>query len=108
MEATFVSRYWHGEGPLWQIYWLYGVIGSFILLGLFLMPLQSMALTPTYYVITGVVMCLYTAWILVSVWRCADNVANPRWTQVARLLTVFWALNVLLVGAFLGVDLFFG
>jgi hypothetical protein len=53
------------------------------------------------------VVAAYSVWILVSVWRCADNVRtrpldqDPEfWSTLARWSTVAWALNVLFVGGF--------
>ncbi|MDZ7748639.1 MAG: hypothetical protein U5K43_07205 [Halofilum sp. (in: g-proteobacteria)] len=40
-----------------------------------------------------------------SVWRCAENAEERAWDLLARALVVAWALNVGLVGSFLGLDL---
>ena len=46
-------------------------------------------------------LAIYTGWILVSVWRCAENIEGRPydydpvlWTSLARSLTVAWAINV--------------
>lgn len=93
-------RYWRGEGPLWRLYWIYGVLvstaGGAAILSLVLLRLISpwVALT---LILIGL---LYTAWILISVWRCAFNIAsNPLgvepevWGWLARVLTFGWAIN---------------
>ena len=100
-----MSRYWHGEEPLWRAFWLWGVLGSWILAAIFGAAAAAFGVTAALYAITAIVMIVYTVWILGSVWRCAPNVTSPQWTPIARALTVAWALNVLLVGAFLGLDL---
>jgi hypothetical protein len=46
----------------------------------------------------------YTVWILIAVWRCAENSDTP-WRTLARSLTVAWAANTVLVLAFLQLDL---
>jgi hypothetical protein len=46
----------------------------------------------------------YTAWILVAIWRCADN-SSKVWGLLARGLTVAWAGNAILLLAFLQADL---
>ena len=51
-----------------------------------------------------VALALYTAWILISVWRCAER-ARPHWRLFARLSTVAWAGNALMVLGFLQLDL---
>lgn len=50
------------------------------------------------------VFALYTVWILVSVWRCAET-SDPQWRLIARCLTVAWAGNAALVVVFLQLDL---
>jgi hypothetical protein len=47
----------------------------------------------------------YTAWILVSLWRCANNTKDKRWGTLARFLTVAWAGNTILVLTFLQLGL---
>ena len=47
----------------------------------------------------------YTAWILVSVWRCASNTNENLWRTLARYLTVAWAGNTILVLTFLQLNL---
>ena len=101
----FVGSYWRGEGPLWKVFWLWGVVGSWLLAALFLAAVTAFGLSWAVYLPFAVIMTAYTLWILVSVWRCAEIVTNERWGVVARTLTVAWALNVLMVGAFLGLDL---
>lgn len=100
-----VPAYWEGRGPLWKVFWLWGVLGSWILAGLFATVVITAGLSWPLYVITAVVMSVYTVWILVSVWRCAENASEEKWRGLARVLTVAWALNVVLVGLFLGLDL---
>ena len=47
----------------------------------------------------------YSAWILISIWRCADNTSERVWGLIARLLTVAWAGNVIMVLMFLQLGL---
>lgn len=103
--TRIIGRYWHGEAPLWQAFWVWGVAGSWILAALFAAAAAGLGITLGLYLATAVLMIAYTTWILGSVWRCAVNVEQPHWTPIARGLTVAWAINVLLVGAFLGLDL---
>lgn len=100
-----VMSYWRGEGPLWRVYWLWGVAGSLVLAAVFGWGLQAFGVTWGYVFVAGIVMGFYTAWILVSVWRCADNAREAHWGQAARMLTAAWALNVVLVGLFLALEL---
>ena len=43
---------------------------------------------------------LYSMWVLVAIWRCAAN-AKPPWGVIARLVTIAWAANTVLVAGFL-------
>ena len=104
--AETIGAYWAGRGPLWKVFWVWGVAGSWILAALFLLAATTIGVNWPVYLVTAVIMIAYTVWILVSVWRCADN-AEEQWRLIARMLTVAWALNVVLVGAFLGLDLLF-
>ena len=104
-EEVFVSRFWRGRGRLWVVYWLYGVLGSAILTALLAAPVAFAGMSAIYYLIMLAVVAVYTVWIVVSVWRCAFNVDREMWAYLARGLTVFWALNVVLLSIFLGLDL---
>lgn len=106
--ASLTSKlrtYWGGEGPLWEVFWIWGVVGSWILAALFLAAVLTMGISWGLFLVTAIVMLAYTVWILVSVWRCAENASEEHWGAIARALTVAWALNVILVGVFLGLDL---
>jgi len=95
-----VRRYWQGDGPLWKLYWVYGVAlssagGAVITAAV----LQGILPIPVLLVLL-VVALLYTGFILVSIWRCAFNIATDplgidreAWGWIARVLTFGWALN---------------
>src|SRR5664279_2270012 len=99
-------RAWRGEQPLWKVFWVYGVVTSGVLI--------------TFYVIAFYVdrialrqillFCFapYTAWILISVWRCANNTEERIWGLFARLLTVAWACNTILILIFVQFNLITG
>lgn len=86
---------WRGEQPLWRVFWIYGVTTSAGLIALWGLGfyLDRVALRQ------AVVLCFapYTGWVLVSVWRCANNTNQEMWTLLARLLTLAWACNAVLV-----------
>lgn len=94
-------RYWHGEGRLAPLYWLWGVAGSFLLAAIIAgPPLAGRA--GVGWALAGIAFgAVYTLWILVSIWRCAENIAHPAplgvprdvWSGLARVLTVGWAIN---------------
>lgn len=95
-----LRRYRHGEGPLWKLYWIYGVLlstlgGAFILAA----TLQRALPVPVLALLLAVAL-VYTGAILVGIWRCAFNITGDpfdidreAWGWIARVLTIGWALN---------------
>ena len=96
-------RAWRGEQPLWKVFWLYGVATSCAMIAIYVIAffIDRVALRQI------LLLCFapYTAWILVSVWRCADNTHEWLWTLLARFLTVAWACNTIMVLVFLQINL---
>jgi hypothetical protein len=101
MRESFVASYWRGQGPLWKVYWLYGVLGSNVLAAVLLSLIRQGALGTFWFQVVWLLLAAYTVWIVVSVWRCAFNVDNPLYGHMARALTVAWAINALMVLGFL-------
>ncbi|MBN8606711.1 MAG: hypothetical protein J0L81_07320 [Caulobacterales bacterium] len=95
-------RAWRGQMTLWKVYWGYGVLTSGALALLLLEALRQQKLWIEQALL--VAFALYTAWILIAVWRCAEH-ARPQWRLFARLSTVVWAGNALMVLGFLELDL---
>jgi len=91
---NLVVHYLSGKGPLWRLFWLWGVIGSWILFGVFYWALSNLGINWALFIIATVVMGPYTVWILASIWQCAGNVRNGMWGDLARLGTVVWAINI--------------
>jgi hypothetical protein len=96
-------RAWHGEEPLWKVFWVYGVVTSSTIVAVYIVAFYDghmalrQVLLPCF--------AAYTAWILVSVWRCAGNTEEKLWSTLARFLTVAWAGNTILVLIFLQLNL---
>jgi len=101
MSDNVASYYWQGRGPLWKVYWLYGVLGSNVLALILLVLMQRGAIDSVWFQIVLLLLTAYTIWIVVSVWRCAFNVEKPMHGHMARALTAAWAINALLVLGFL-------
>jgi hypothetical protein len=101
MSENVASYYWRGHGPLWKVYWIYGVLGSTALALILLLLMQRGAIDSAWFQIVLLLLAAHTVWIVVSVWRCASNVENPLYGQMARALTVAWAINALMVLVFL-------
>lgn len=93
---------WHGEAALGRVFWGYGVVAStgLILLHAVALMLCEVALQQILVISSA----LYTAWIVVAIWRCSWH-AHPYWGALARWLTVAWTLNSGLVLIFLQLDL---
>jgi len=96
-------RAWHGEEPLWKVFWVYGVATSVTIAAFWAVAIYD-GRTALRQVL---LLCFaaYTAWILVSVWRCASNTKKKLWGTLARFLTVAWAGNTILVLTFLQLGL---
>ncbi|MDA7086961.1 hypothetical protein PH586_11255 [Pseudomonas sp. SA3-5] len=88
------------DKPLREIFWFYGVIPSNILWAVTLAVYFSGAALTTLIFMFAVLLG-YTAWIIGEIWRCSDNVKNPAHGEIARVLTAAWAINTLLLTAFL-------
>jgi hypothetical protein len=101
MSGNVASYYWHGRGPLWKVYWLYGVLGSNVLALILLVLMHRSALASVWFQLVLLLLAAYTVWIVVSVWRCSFNVEKPMYGHMARALTAAWAINALMVLGFL-------
>tara|TARA_R110002020_G_scaffold189446_2_gene388411 strand:+ start:6337 stop:6726 length:390 start_codon:yes stop_codon:yes gene_type:complete len=93
---------WHGNAGLATVFWFYGVLTSSVLM-LFYARMVYLRLVIAEQLLL-VVFGLYTAWILVSIWRCSV-VSGSFWAQLARFLTVAWAGNAALVLLFRQLEL---
>jgi hypothetical protein len=96
---TALVTYWRGDGPLWRVYWLYGVLISTILAGIYATALANNSIWLQQLLLP--IFVAYTGWIVVSVWRCAPNASQEIYTVLARWLTVAWAINAILLAGFL-------
>ena len=102
-DGFFVLRFWRGAGPLWQVYWVYGVGVSCALAAAFAAALFADNVAMQQLLLP--VILVYTIWVVVSVWRCAPNTGKEVYTHLARGLTVAWALNVVFLLIALEFDL---
>lgn len=103
--ARFFSvelRMWRGEAPLAPLFWGHGVLLSSFLLALYGAAIYSGR--PLLEQFLLVCLGLYTLWILIAIWRSAAN-DNTVWSLLARMLTVAWAANIVLILLFREVEL---
>ena len=99
MNTKLLSPDTLGNSPLWIVFWIYGVLVSQLYFGAIIYSYRTVA-TPTVGALLGGFV-LYTAWIMRLVWINAFNVGNETYSDIARYLTVAWALNAVLVSGFL-------
>lgn len=85
------------------MFWLYGVATSSVLIAIYAVAFFTNRVALRQILL----LCFasYTAWVLVSVWRCADNTLEHFWGMLARFLTVAWACNAILIIVFLQINL---
>lgn len=95
-------RAWKGEAPLAPVLWSQGILPSLVLMVGYIDALYRHDATIQQVVLSA--FQIYSGFALVSIWRCAANAAAP-WDTIARLLTIAWAGNALLVTGFLQVRL---
>lgn len=88
-----------GRQPLWQVFWIYGVFCSQLLFAAILYAFDKIGSPLFALCLAGFI--AYSLLITRLVWINADNVRDPRYGQIARFLTVAWALNALFTSVFL-------
>lgn len=106
--ANVVTYYLGGQGPLWRVFWLWGVVVSWVLFAAFLAAVRAFGITWGLFLVSGIVMLPYTVVTLAAVWQCAYNCRNTFWGLAARGLTLVWALSVGVVGGWLVMQLLLG
>jgi hypothetical protein len=99
MIAAYFDENARGLRPLWRVFWVEGVLASH---ALFAGLLALYGGAPAWaFALAALGFLAYTAWILREVWINALNVERALYTDLARTVTVAWALNAVLVSGFL-------
>lgn len=93
---------WRGDAPLSRVFWGYGVLLSTILLSAYGATIYLGM--PRAEQVLLICLGLYTVWILVAIWRSAEGVNNV-WSVLARMLTVAWAVNIVMILLFRELEL---
>jgi len=99
---------WRGEASLGGVFWGWGVAVSTIVTAAFFLLTRAGGAGFMAGQLLLLAFVPYTAWILVSIWRCAETTAIEWHGIAARWLTVAWALNALMLIVFVESDLAFG
>jgi len=94
-----ICESWQGKRPLYKVFWVYTVLGSFAVTFAFLLFLWIASLLPALLgliAIFGMVLGLiiWNIWALVSVWRCAPNSTAPAYKYLARGYIVLIVLTL--------------
>lgn len=96
-------RAWRGEAPLWETFWVQGV-GVSALLALSLGAALLEGLWPLGQALL-LALVAYTGWVVVAIWRCAEQSLNSVWAVMAQAISIAWALNTLFLSGFLAIAL---
>lgn len=88
-----------GTRRLATVFWRDGVLVSHVLF-LALLALYGYVMAPVFAACAGLFLA-YTAWIMRSIWLNAGNVNRPEWGSMARVLTIGWTINAVVVCLFL-------
>lgn len=96
-------RAWRGHEPLWKVFWIYGVALSWSMATLYGALLYARC--PWLQQILLLCLAGYTVWVLIAIWRCAENAEEAYWGLLARHLTVVWAGATLMLVPFLEIDI---
>jgi len=102
MTVLSLSPDARSDQPLWRVFWIYGVLASHVLFVAILYLYDKLS-TPLIGLLFAAFV-LYTAIITRSVWVSAGNTRRAPLGEIARFLTVAWALNAVLVSGFLFLD----
>ena len=93
-KSNYFMRLWRGQISLPMTYWVWGVFITFIvtLITGFLFGILTQNQTLTSNILTigmGVIVLLYSFFILVSIWRSATNHDGSRlWANIAKVIVV--------------------
>ena len=99
MMQAFFDDSVPGRRRLATVFWRDGVLVSHVLfLGLLLAYGVASAMAFAFY---AALFIAYTAWIMRAIWLNAGNVARPEWGMMARVLTIGWTINAVVVCTFL-------
>ena len=88
-----------GRRRLATVFWRDGVLASPVFF-LALLLLYSHVAAPAFAAMVGLFLG-YTDWIMRSIWLNAGNVNRSEWGWMARVLTIGWTINAVVVCLFL-------
>lgn len=106
LQTALLDPDLRGHAPLWRVFWIEGVALSHALFAAIVMAYAQVSSAALAVALLGFM--AYTAWILRRIWINAGNTDRPALGDLARFLTVAWAINAALVSLFMGLAHFSG
>jgi hypothetical protein len=100
---NLIKKLWRGEIPLWQTFWLYGVLFPIVVLILYPIPLKIlvhfifiyMVYIFAFFIVMGL---LYPVVIFVAIWRSAGKYEGRKiWMWLLKILVVVMIIIFLLI-----------
>jgi hypothetical protein len=86
-----------GKTSLSKVFWLYGLLGSVLWSAIGLFIIAGNEFTTRIYTVCGL---LFSVYVTVATYRCADNCSSRFWARMARISAVL-SLLLLPVMAYL-------
>jgi hypothetical protein len=99
MIQAFFDDSTPGRRRLATVFWRDGVLISHLLFAALLATYGYLP-APAFAAFVVLFLC-YTAWIMRSIWLNAGNVDRAEWGSMARVLTIGWTINAVVVCLFL-------
>jgi hypothetical protein len=95
---AYLGTVWRGKLSLAKTFWLYGVLGWVVLIGLsssFLFWAMDGTIPRYPYVALEVITVALHCFVIGAVWRSAGAYqGNPAWKYGARAALFFWAMSI--------------
>jgi uncharacterized integral membrane protein (TIGR00697 family) len=92
---------WLGKTPLWKVFWIYNIFFGVILFGALTAIIILMSSIAGKLILILIILLggPYVAWILVSMWRCANH-SQKIYNILARLWVIFIILGMAILSIY--------
>ena len=98
-SPRLLSRVWRGDESLPRTFWLWGVLGTRVVLAV-LMVASAAARTTPVLLFGFIFWLMYVIFVVVAIWRSSARYEGPRgWADLARVslaLNLLWSIGELL------------
>lgn len=99
VRNTLLSMDYRGKKPLWEVFWIYGVLFSHVYFALILAHYNRAGELSISLLLVGFM--VYTLCITRLVWINSLNTSKEFYSYAARYLTIFWMMNSILISSYL-------